>query len=298
MHLTDRRAKLQCMPYDTLMDAATLKSFRPQDALITIIDCRFDLSNPNAGRAAFLGGHIPGAVYADLNLDLSSPVSATSGRHPLPDPMRFARRMGELGVGADSQVVAYDAANGSYAARLWWLLRWVGHEAVAVLDGGYAAWLAAGGGIETGSGAPRPTAPLDPRPGTAPSIDTAALAAALGTGRHLIVDARAAERYAGKLEPIDTVAGHVPGAINHPFGDNLDASGKFLAPEELRRRWRARLGTRDPSEVLAMCGSGVTACHNLLSLEVAGLPGAALYPGSWSEWIRDAQRPVARGEAP
>ena len=150
MHLTVRRAKLGRMPYDTLMDVATLKALRAQTARLAILDCRFDLSNPNAGRAAFLAGHIPGAQYADLNLDLSSPLTATSGRHPLPDPARFAARMGELGVGADSQVVAYDAANGSYAARLWWLLRWVGHAAVAVLDGGYADWLASGGCIESG----------------------------------------------------------------------------------------------------------------------------------------------------
>jgi thiosulfate/3-mercaptopyruvate sulfurtransferase len=285
------------MPHHTLIDAAALKSLTPS-ADVAIIDCRFDLQDVNAGRAAFLAGHIPGARYADLNRDLSSPVTATSGRHPLPDPGVFARRMGELGVGAKTQVIAYDAANAAYAARLWWLLRWVGHEAVAVLDGGYAAWLAAGGAVETGSGADAAVKPFSAKPGSAPSIDTAKLAATLGSARHLLIDARAAERYAGKVEPIDPVAGHVPGALNHPFSENLDAAGKFLAPEELQRRWRARLGSRQASQIVAMCGSGVTACHNLLSLEVAGLPGAALYPGSWSEWIRDAERPVARGDSP
>lgn len=284
------------MRYDTLIDAAALKSLQPQGARLVILDCRFDLADPSAGRAAFLAGHIPGAGYADLNQDLSSPVTAKSGRHPLPDALRFAQRMGELGVGENSQVVAYDAANGSYAARLWWLLRWVGHDSVAVLDGGYAAWLAAGGAVEPGSGMAEPVTPLKPRPGSVPSVDTETLAA--GLGRHLLIDARAAERYAGKVEPIDAAAGHVPGALNHPFSDNLDAAGKFLAPEELKRRWLARLGSRAPSQIIAMCGSGVTACHNLLSLEVAGLPGAALYPGSWSEWIRDAKRPIARGDSP
>jgi thiosulfate/3-mercaptopyruvate sulfurtransferase len=286
------------MSHHTLIDAATLRSRRAAGGEFAIIDCRFDLQDINAGRAAFLAGHIPTAQYADLNQDLSSAVTAASGRHPLPDPRVFARRMGELGVGAHIQVIAYDAANASYAARLWWLLRWVGHDAVAVLDGGYAAWLAAGGAIETGSGRAAPVTPLTARPGSVPSVDTANLAAALASGRHLLIDARAAERYAGKIEPIDPVAGHVPGALNHPFGENLDATGKFLAPEELQRRWRARLGSHRPTEVVAMCGSGVTACHNLLSLEVAGLTGAALYPGSWSEWIRDAQRPVRRGESP
>ena len=286
------------MRYDTLIDVASLKSLQASGEPLAIVDCRFDLANPAAGRAAYLAGHIPGAVYADLNLDLSSPLSAQSGRHPLPDPDRFTRRMGELGVAEHIQVVAYDASNGSYAARLWWLMRWVGHQAVAVVDGGSAAWLAEKGAIETGSAAASPVAPLHARPGSTRTVDTGTLAAELGGGRHLIVDARAPERYQGKVEPIDPVAGHVPGALNHPFSDNLDAAGKFLAPQELRRRWQHRLGSRAPSEVLAMCGSGVTACHNLLSLEVAGLPGAALYPGSWSEWIRDATRPVARGEAP
>ena len=286
------------MRYATLMDAATLKTLQEQGAGIAIVDCRFELANPKAGLAAFLAGHIAGAVYADLNQDLSSPVTARSGRHPLPDPERFAARMAELGVGENTPVVAYDALNASYAARLWWLLRWVGHDRVAVLDGGYAAWLAAGGAVETGSGSSTPATPLRVRPGSAAVIDTGTLAAGLGSRRHLLIDARAAERYAGKVEPIDSAAGHVPGALNHPFGDNLDATGRFLAPDELKRRWLARLGRRTPADVVAMCGSGVTACHNLLALEVAGLSGAALYPGSWSEWIRDAERPIARGEAP
>jgi thiosulfate/3-mercaptopyruvate sulfurtransferase len=275
--------------------SATAGRATPGAASLAIIDCRFDLMDPDAGRRAFEGGHIPTARYAHLNDDLSAPVSARSGRHPLPDPQVFAATLGTLGIGSRTQVVAYDEANGSFAARLWWLLRWLGHAQVAVLDGGLKAWIAAGGALTSGTEPPAsPPAIFQPNIDPAAVIGSAEIAALLRDPRRLLVDARAAERFAGTVEPIDAVAGHIPGAVNHPFSINLAADGRFLAAEELRRRWQQDLAGRTPANLVAMCGSGVTACHNLLSLEVAGLPGAKLYAGSWSEWIRDPERPVSR----
>jgi len=256
------------------------------------------LSDPEAGRRAYAAGHIPGARYADLNLDLSSPVTSDSGRHPLPAPDALAVFFAAAGIGDQTQVVAYDEANGSLAARAWWLLRWLGHAAVAVLDGGFKAWVAAGGAVEAGGGPPAPggaqgpvTVRLHPEMVlTAPDVQRA-----LEDPRRLLVDARAAERFAGTVEPLDRVAGHVPGAVNHPFTANLAGDGRFLAPDELRRRWLTRLRGTEPSDAILMCGSGVTACHNILAMASAGLPGGKLYAGSWSEWIRDPERPVARG---
>ena len=281
------------MRYTTLIDAASLARLRPGPGLV-VLDCRFDLADPGAGRRAWLAGHLPGAAYADLNEDLSSPPGPATGRHPLPEPRRLAARLGELGVDNDTQVIAYDQSNGAFAARLWWLLRWLGHERSAVLDGGFHAWRAQGGAVESGEVAVprRHFTAAGPALATA---DSAAVGAALARGDRLLVDARAVERYAGEVEPIDPVAGHVPGAINAAFSGNLDADGRFLPAAALRRRWEAILAAAPPARVIAMCGSGVTACHNLLALEVAGLPGAALYPGSWSEWIRDTSRPVATG---
>jgi thiosulfate/3-mercaptopyruvate sulfurtransferase len=202
--------------------------------------------------------------------------------------------LSHLGIGNETQVVAYDEANGSMAARLWWMLRWLGHGAVAVLDGGFKAWTAHGGALLAGAPASprveRFTAVVDP---TA-VVTTAELEQVLRDSKTVLVDARAPERFAGTVEPIDPVAGHIPGAVNHPFSANLGPDGRFLSAAELERRWRERLPGRDLENLVAMCGSGVTACHNLLSLEVAGLPGAKLYAGSWSEWIRDPRRPVAR----
>ena len=281
------------MVFKTLIGVDSLQELLGKPRL-AVIDCRFDLMNPDAGRQAYLTSHIPGARYADLNRDLSAPIGPSTGRHPLPAPDAFATRLGTLGVGNDTQVVAYDDANGSMAARLWWMLRWLGSEAVAVLDGGFKAWTASGGPLETG----------EPKPGSehfTPQIDfhaalsTAELEQALRDPKFKLVDARAAERFAGHVEPIDSVAGHIPGAVNHPFTANLDADQRFLPAAELRRRWEERLAGAHAKDLVAMCGSGVTACHNLLSLEVAGLPGGKLYAGSWSEWIRDPRRPVARG---
>jgi thiosulfate/3-mercaptopyruvate sulfurtransferase len=286
------------MTFSTLIDASALRELvgKPD---VAVIDCRFDLMNPEGGRRAYLQAHIPGARYADLNRDLSAPVSAHSGRHPLPSQKDFAATLDRLGIGRATQVIAYDDAGGSVAARAWWLLRWLGHGSVAVLDGGIQAWTAAGGTLESGEEKPMPRETpggrISPRADSAAVIDTADIAAFLTDPKHLLVDARAAERFAGSVEPIDAVAGHIAGAVNHPFSANLAPDGRFLPAPTLKRLWDARLAGRQASHVAAMCGSGVTACHNLLSLEVAGLRGAKLYTGSWSEWIRDPNRPVARG---
>jgi thiosulfate/3-mercaptopyruvate sulfurtransferase len=282
----------------TLIDTAGLARHLG-DADWLSIDCRFDLARPDWGAQAFAAGHIPGALYAHLDHELSGARTAASGRHPLPDPAALAATFGRFGIDARVQVIAYDQGPGAYAARLWWLLRWLGHERVAVLDGGFAAWERAGLPLASGP-SPRPARRFEPRAAPERVTSTAALAAALGRGdlargAPLLIDARSADRFAGENETIDPVAGHVPGAHNHPFARNLDARGQFLPPAELRRAWSATLRGRPPEAVVAMCGSGVTACHNLLALELAGLPGAKLYAGSWSEWIRDPARAVARG---
>jgi thiosulfate/3-mercaptopyruvate sulfurtransferase len=286
------------MVFKTLIDVDSLQELlgRPR---LAVVDCRFDLMNPEAGRQAYLRAHIPGARYADLNRDLSAPVGPHTGRHPLPQPEVFAGRLGAMGIGNDTQVVAYDEANGSIAARLWWMLRWLGHDAAAVLDGGFKAWTARGGALQSGEADPaaaeRVTRHFTPRLDAGSVVSTAELERALQDPKAVLVDARAQDRYAGAVEPIDPVAGHIPGAVNHPFTANLGADGRFLPAAELKRRWQERLPGGDLENLVAMCGSGVTACHNLLSLEVAGLTGGKLYAGSWSEWIRDPRRPIARG---
>ena len=295
------------MDFTTLIDAASLRALIAAPG-IAVLDCRFDLAAPDAGRQAYLRSHIPAAHYVDLNRDLSAPVTGASGRHPLPDPIALDALFRGLGVLRDTQAVVYDESNGSFAARAWWLLRWLGFAKVAVLDGGMSAWLREGGATESGEsprGAAEPAgsgAAGSPGAGSdrvqverRAALGTDELIAALENPRTLLIDARAPERYAGAVEPIDPVAGHVPGAVNHPFSANLQSDGRFLPPEELERRWRDRLGDASPADVIVMCGSGVTACHNLLALERCGLPGARLYAGSWSEWIRDPRRPVARG---
>jgi len=286
------------MTFTTLISAAMLRDLvgKPE---IAIIDCRFDLMNPDGGRRAYLEGHIPGARYADLNKDLSAPITATSGRHPLPTPSDFAGTLVRLGVGRATQVVAYDDSGGAFAARLWWMLRWVGHPAAAVLDGGIKAWVNEGGTLLSGEEKPLPAAKVGPhvsaQADAAAVIGTADLEQRLADPAFLLIDARAGERFAGTVEPIDTVGGHIKGAVNHPFSANLGTDGRFLPAQVLRQAWERRLAGRSPTQVAAMCGSGVTACHNLLSLEVAGLRGAKLYAGSWSEWIRDPRRPIAQG---
>ena len=285
------------MNWTTLIDAASLSAVLGDPAL-RLVDARFVMLNaaPDAGRQAYRESHLPGAVYADLNLDLSDLSKSGEGRHPPPDSDAFARTLGRWGIAPGHQVVVYDAGDGSMAAaRLWWLLRLMGHARVAVLDGGLAAWRAAGG-VETAEVAP--IVSVVPYPSR---FDTGQFASAdevmgrLGEASGWLFDARAPERFRGDVEPIDPVAGHVPGALDRPFAHNL-RDGRFKPAEELRTELSSLLGTRDAGESVLMCGSGVTACHLLLAFEHAGLHGARVYPGSWSGWISDPSRPVARGD--
>lgn len=270
---------------------------RLEDRVVRVFDCRFDLARPDAGREAYAAGHIPGAAYADLNLDLSAPPTPRSGRHPLPAPAAFEERLRAFGVNRDSVVVAYDAGNGMYASRLWWMLRWLGHDAVFVLDGGLRRWIALGLPVDT-SVPERDPGDFSASPRPDMQVDAAGVLARLADPSTLLLDARAPERYRGEVEPIDAVAGHVPGAVNHPFTTSIGEDGRLLPADELRVAFTRRLGDVPADRAIAMCGSGVTACHLLLAMEHAGLPGARLYPGSWSEWSRDPSRPVARGAAP
>jgi thiosulfate/3-mercaptopyruvate sulfurtransferase len=291
--LTQAIVKCSMAPFTTLVDAATLATQLDREDLV-LFDCRFELGNTAWGESEYAVAHIPGAQYLHLDRDLSGPVTASSGRHPLPDPHELARRLGSRGVGNHSQIVAYDQGNGAHAARLWWLARWIGLRAVAVLDGGMAAWRATGLPLESAVRAPRSQELAVEVDANAWVTSEAVDALRLRPG-NLLVDARGADRFAGRNETIDPRAGHVPGARNHPFVGNLGVDGRFLTADELRRRWNIVLGSLPPSAVVAMCGSGVTACHNLLALEHAGLRGARLYAGSWSEWIRDPRRPIATG---
>lgn len=280
-------------PFTTLIDAATLAAQLARDDLV-LFDCRAELGNVHWGEAQFAEAHLPGAQFLHLDRDLSGPITPASGRHPLPDPHVLAARLGALGAGPGSQVVAYDQGHGAYAARLWWLMRWIGFRDVAVLDGGIAAWRAAGLPLESAVRTPR-ARPLTASPDMRAIVTSAELAELRPGPGILLVDARGADRFAGRNETIDPVAGHVPGARNRPFTTNLGPEGVFLPADVLRRRFETLLGSKPPSALIAMCGSGVTACHNLLALEHAGLGGARLYAGSWSEWIRDPRRPIATG---
>lgn len=289
---------MSTMHWTTLVDVPSLAACLG-DRQLRLLDARAVLVDPAAGAAAHAASHLPGAVHADLDRDLSDHSVHGHGRHPLPDAAAFARRLGQWGIGPQHQVVVYDAGDGSMAAaRAWWLLRLLGHTRVAVLDGGLAAWRQAGGPEEAGVGAGCP--PLPPYP--ADHFDTARIASAgdvlqrLGEPPGWLLDARGAERFAGEVEPIDPVAGHVPGALNHPFALNL-RDGRFRPAPELRAELEPLLRGRPAVQAVLMCGSGVTACHLLLAMEHAGLTGARVYAGSWSGWIADPSRPVARGAA-
>ena len=280
------------MNHDTLIDAATLHAHL-DDPHWVVVDCRFSLMDTEAGRRAYQESHLPDARYAHLDEDLSSLITPITGRHPLPDPYQLARMLGEWGIGPGTQVVAYDDMGGMLAAaRLWWLLRWLGHEAVAVLDGGFPAWQRAGLPLTAEAPAVQPMVFHD-RPDDRLWLTTARVQAL--PAEKVLLDARAAARFRGEMEQIDPVAGHIPGAVNLPTADNLTANGIFLSRAELRVRFAAVLGERPPTAVVHSCGSGVTACHNLLAMEAAGLRGSRLYAGSWSEWIRDPNRPIATG---
>jgi thiosulfate/3-mercaptopyruvate sulfurtransferase len=274
--------------FTTLITPAALAAHIGESDWV-LLDCRFDLTNPEAGSALYAAGHLPGARYVHLDRDLSGAKTGTNGRHPLPTVDEMAARFGALGIGPGVQVVLYDGDIGMYAARAWWMLRYLGHEAVAVLDGGYTRWVAEGHAVTTE--VPATTARVFH---PAPRADWRLSASDVQAGvEGVLVDARSPERFRGMNETLDPVGGHIPGACNYFFQQNLTAEKTFKSPEELRTQWTALLGDRPASEVVMYCGSGVTACHNLLALEVAGLSGARIYPGSWSEWCADRSRPVA-----
>lgn len=282
----------------TPLISATDLQARCQDATqdVIVFDCTFDLADPAAGRAAYHTGHLPGAYYLHLDNELSGPRTGANGRHPLPDPELLLARLRALGVNDHTLVVAYDAQGGMYAARLWWLMRWLGHEAVQVLDGGKPAWVAAGLPLEHGA-TPEPEVPgtLTRHAPLVATVDANRLLENLDRPELLVVDARAPDRFRGENETLDPVGGHIPGAANRFFKDNLAADGHFKPAGELREAFEKVFAGEVPARTVMQCGSGVTACHNLLALEVAGLSGAALYPGSWSEWCADPARPVATG---
>lgn len=279
-------------PLRTLIDAASLRSLIAAKAPLVLLDCGFDLADPAAGARAYTAGHLPGALYAHLDADLSAPKTGRNGRHPLPARESFAATVARWGITPGVAVVCYDDQGGAYAARAWWMLRWIGLADVAVLDGGKAAWQRAGGLLESAVPTPvvAPPFPLSAEPGM-PTVTADELLS--GLGRSTILDARAGERFRGETEPLDPVAGHIPGARHRFFKDNLGEDGCFLPAPQLRDAF-ATFGD-DPSCWVHQCGSGVTACHNLLAMVHAGLGDSVLYPGSWSEWCADPSRPVARG---
>jgi thiosulfate/3-mercaptopyruvate sulfurtransferase len=276
-----------------LISAGDLRVALEGDEPPVVLDVRWRLGGP-PGREEHARGHVPGAIYVDLEEELSGGVNPAAGRHPLPAPADLERAVRAWGVRESGSVVAYDDAGGTSAARAWWLLRWAGFDAVRVLDGGLAAWVAAGGELESGAVAPPGGGDVLVRPGALPVLDAEEAAAIAREG--ILLDARAGERYRGEVEPVDPIAGHVPGAVSAPTTENLDADGRFLKPERLRERFAA-LGVAPGIAVGAYCGSGVTAAHELLALSVAGLDGA-LYPPSWSGWVSDPERPVATGSEP
>lgn len=263
------------------------------DPLWAIVDCRFYLVDPGKGEAEYEEEHLPGAIYAHLDRDLAGPKSGKNGRHPMPSVETLTERFSRFGVEDQVQVVAYDTSQGQMAARLWWMLRYLGHDAAAVLDGGLQSWKAEGFPLASGRES-RPTRSFIAHPREWMRIDLDALERE--RSHRLLIDARAPERFRGEVEPYDPVKGRIPGARNHPTASSLSADGRFLRPEDLRARFQSILGSRPVESVVSYCGSGVTACHNLLAMDVAGLRGARLYPGSWSEWCADERRPIETGE--
>lgn len=260
-----------------------------------IVDCRFDLTNPDWGYGDYLQGHIPGAVYAHLDRDLSGPRTPDSGRHPLPEPSILRETLGRLGIDHGKQVVVYDTTGGGFAVRLWWLLKYYGHSRVAVLNGGFQAWVAGAHPGETGSRT-NPKTMFHGSPDQTMVVTTSEMEQIVASRKTKLIDARAPERFRGENEPLDPVAGHIPGAVNRFHQNNLDTEGRLLPPDTLKSELTALLAGISPDQAVVYCGSGVTSCHHLLALDVAGLPLARLYAGSWSEWIRDPKHEVALGE--
>ncbi|HZY20432.1 MAG TPA: sulfurtransferase [Ramlibacter sp.] len=293
--------------FTTLITAEQLLALKSSGAPLMVFDCSFDLMNPAAGAHQYLERHIPGAVYANLDTDLADAGvvepdgthhphadAASGGRHPLPSREKFAMWLSKVGFGNAMQAVVYDRQNANYCGRLWWMLKWAGHDAVAVLDGGLQAWQAAGGAVSAGEEPAHFQANFRLGPPLRRLVATSDVQAGLG-GAQTLIDARATPRFRGEVEPLDPVAGHIPGAFNRPFAQNLGPDGRFKPAAQLRSEFEQLLQGRDPSTVVHHCGSGVSAIPNLLAMELAGFAPTALYAGSWSEWCRDPSRPVARG---
>ncbi len=281
------------MRYTTLVTTGSLAAIL-SDLKLVVVDCRFDLADTDAGERAHLERHVEGAVYAHLDRDLSGPKTDRTGRHPLPDPGVLAGVFGRLGIESGCQVVTYDQESGMFAGRLWWMLRWLGHDTVAVLDGGFKRWTAEHRATRSGLES-RSARTFIPRPRPDMVANLPDVRAVVGRHDWRLVDARAPERFSGENEPLDRVPGHIPGAVNYHFTRNLGSDGLFRSAEDLRRQLNETIGDVSPRQIVCYCGSGVTACHNLLALEHAGVRGARLFPGSWSEWASDPARPVEKG---
>lgn len=284
--------------FTTLISCTQLQALQRAGASLLIVDCTADLMNPAAGRQQFLGAHLPGAIHADLDHDLSAhgtADAASGGRHPLPHREVFAQWLRQIGLHTDTQVVVYDRNGLNFCGRLWWMLKWAGHEAVAVLDGGLSAWTSVGGAVEAGPAAPPTPSDWTLHPPLRTLVTANDVLAHLDQPDQTLIDARATPRYRGEVEPLDPVAGHIPGALNRPFGLNLDEQGRFKPVATLRAEFESLLAGRDPASVVHQCGSGVSAVPNLLAMEVAGFAPTRLFAGSWSEWCRDPSRPVAKG---
>jgi thiosulfate/3-mercaptopyruvate sulfurtransferase len=279
------------MPWTTLIETADLAA-NFSDPSLVIVDCRFRLDDTGWGEREYEARHIPGAAYAHLDRDLSAPPTGTNGRHPLPTPEAAAAAFSRLGIGNDRQIVVYDQDAGAWASRLWWMLRWLGHDAGAVLNGGFAKWTREGRSLSSTADRP-PAARFTAQPRAAMLVQARDVGVRLDDPSWLLLDARAPERYRGDVEPIDRAAGHIPSAANAPFAENVDADGVFRT--NAGDRLREALGDTPPDRVVNYCGSGVTACHNVLALEHAGLRGSVLYAGSWSEWSSDPSRPIEKG---
>ena len=299
------------MDYTTLISSEQLQTLIERRARLRVFDCSFDLMNPAAGGEQYLASHIPGAVYADLDKALSAKhgvagahgvltasgadAPASGGRHPLPNRERFATWLSSVGFANDMQAVVYDRNGANYCGRLWWMLKWAGHNKVAVLDGGLQAWQASGGAVNSGEEPAHFQTNFMLAPALATLVDAETVARQLGRPAQTLIDARAVPRFTGEVEPLDPVAGHIPGALNRPFGQNLGPDGKFKSASELKAEFELLLGHRDPATVVHYCGSGVSTVPNLLAMEIAGMGHTALYAGSWSDWCSDPKHPVAKG---
>ncbi len=299
------------MNYTTLISPEQLQSLMASKQPLRVFDCSFDLMQPHAGEQQYLASHIPGAVYAHLDTALSArhgvpgahgvvtasgaDTPASGGRHPLPNREKFAIWLSSVGFANDMQAVVYDRNGATYCGRLWWMLKWAGHRNVAVLDGGLQAWQAAGGAVNSGEEPAHFQTSFELAPALAALVDTQTISRQLGRPTQTLVDARAAARFRGEVEPLDPVAGHIPGALNRPSAENLGPDGKFKPAAQLKAEFETLLGGRDPASVVHHCGSGVSAVPNLLAMQIAGLGPTGLYAGSWSEWCSDPDRPVAQG---